>query len=355
MKIRIHPQGASIYLAALAAGVAFASFRGGPVSYAWLFAVLLLLPLSALYLYANCRFLSVYQEIEVHRLVCGEDHKYLAKIENAGPLPIHKMRLRTWNDRCNLYEIADGQELSLGIREMAELRSGISCIYAGSYDIGIKRVTLTDPFSVFTVELDVPYTFRAVVSPQITDIADTVLDLENLFNSTGLKSNRLPEETPGSDLRPYRQGDPLSSINWKVSARLSEWVVRVPDKMDKRTVTILIEAAYVPDQLQDLSFLRKRDYFLEFIVSAAWHFGKQGVPVRLIYPAGKVSEATVDSYESFLDFYNVAADGIFYYSERKFEQIRDLAASVRSVYDKDTWILIREDPGPGESHCIIGG
>ena len=353
MNLRIHPVGAAIYLICLGACVAFASFYGGPVSFAWLNACLLLLPLSALYIFLNYHFLRLYQEIEVHRVVRGEDHKYLAKIENAGPLPIHRMRLRTWDDRCHLYEIENGQEVSLGIYEKKELRSGISCIYAGSYDIGIRKVAFTDPFSVFTVELDVPCTFRAVVSPQITDIADKILDLENLINSTGLKSRRLSEETPGSDLRPYQPGDPLRAINWKVSARLSELVTRVPDKMEKRTVTILVLASYVPDKMQDLEFLKKRDYFLELIVSAAWHFGRQGIPVRLVFPAGKVSESTVDSYESFQDFYAAAADGIFYHSEEEYEKMRKMAADVRSTYDKDTWILIREDPGPGEDACVI--
>ena len=127
--------------------------------------------------------------------------------------------------------------------------------------------------------------------------------------------------------------------------------------MEKRTVTILMLAAFVPDKMQDLEFLKKRDFFLEFIVSAAWHFGRQGIPVRLIYPAGKISELVVDSYESFQEFYGTAADGIFYYSESEYDEMRNLAAdlrsTLRSTYDKDTWILIREDPGPGEDHCVI--
>ena len=111
MNLRIHPKGAAIYLFCLASGVAFASFYGGPVSFAWLNACLLLLPLSVAYILLNYHFLRFYQEIEVHRIVRGEDHRYLAKIENAGPLPIHKMRLRTWDDRCHLYEIEDGHQV----------------------------------------------------------------------------------------------------------------------------------------------------------------------------------------------------------------------------------------------------
>lgn len=345
----------AVYLAALTASVVFASYYGGPASFAWLYSLLLLLPFAALYLFVNYHFLRVYQEIEVHRLIRAEDHHYKIKIENTGPFPIHRMCLRTWNDRCTLYELADGQEVSLGIHEQKELTSGISCTYAGTYEAGVRSVVFSDPFCIFTAELDVPYSFRAVVSPQITDIADEVLDLENLINNTGLKSSRLREDTPGSDLRPYQRGDPLSSINWKVSARLSEWMTRVPDRMEKRTVTIILLAAHVPEKIQTLDYLRKRDRFLEFAVSAAWHFGRQGVPVRLIYPAGKVSESIVDSYESFMDFYSIAADGIFYYSETERKKIMDLAADPRSAYDKDTRILIREDPEPGESSCVIYG
>ena len=282
MKISIHTKGLVSYLFILAAGLVFSSYYGGPFSFAWLYAVLLLIPLSVFYLFMNCRSLRVYQEMEVHKVIRGEDHTYRAKIENAGILPIHRMRLHILDDRCNLYEIRSGRQLSPGIHEKTELTSGISCKYAGAYEIGIDRVSFTDPFSIFTVTLDVPYSFRAIVSPPVTDLAASVLDLENRINHTGLTSIRLNEDTPGSDLRPYQRGDSLHSINWKVSARLSAWMSRVPDRMEKRTVTILMLASNVPKVEQDIEFLRKRDYFLEFAVSAAWHFGGQGVPVRII-------------------------------------------------------------------------
>ena len=266
--IRFHSKGMLLYCAAKAGSLVFSSFYGGPASFAWLYAMLLLIPLSALYIFVNFHFLRIYQEIEVHRPVRGEDHRYRAKIENAGVLPIHAMRLRLCSDRCSLYDIEEGQKLSLRAGESRELVSGISCRYAGSYNIGIHSVSFTDPFALFTVTLPVPYTFRAVVSPPVTDLADRVLDLENRINSSGRRSSRLFEETPGSGMRLYQRGDPMSAINWKVTARLGTPVTRVPDKMEKRTVTILMQAAYAPDREQDLDFLQKRDYFLEFAVSA---------------------------------------------------------------------------------------
>ena len=185
-------------------------------------------------------------------------------------------------------------------------------------------------------------------------MAAKVLDIENLINNTGLKSNRLIEDTPGSDMRAYQKGDSLNAINWKVSAKHNELMVRLPDKMEKRTVTILLEAAKIPDNKEDIEYLKKRDIFLEFVVSAAWHFGEQGVPVRLIYPSGDVKESTVDSRESFMDFYSIVADGIFYGSAKTYDEIQRLSADRRNnVYDNETWIIIREDAKEGESNCII--
>ncbi len=340
MKIRVNKKSLLIYLAALAASVVFASFYGGPVVYAWLYAVLLLVPLAAVYIFLNYKFLRIFQEIEVHRVNRGEDHTFRVILENEGFLPVHRMRIMLFDERCNIYELRTGQEISLGSFEKKELHSGISCRYAGTYYVGLEKIGFSDPFFIFSVELPVSYTFRAVVNPPVTDLANAVLDLENPLNSRGLKSRNLFEDTPGSDMRAYRQGDPLSAVNWKVSARLNELTVRVPDRMEKRTVTILAQAARVPDNRQDIEFLRRRDYFLEMLVSAAWHFAEQGVPVKLIYPAGKVSETVVDSYRSFMDFYATAADGIFYSSEEEFAKMEDLANGRGNVYDDGAWILI---------------
>ena len=107
MKITIIKKGLIIYLAALVAGIIFASFYGGPVAYAPLFALFLIIPVSIIYIVLNYAFLRVYQEVEVHKLTKGEEHKYRALVENAGFLPIHNMEIGTFKSRCNLYEIPD--------------------------------------------------------------------------------------------------------------------------------------------------------------------------------------------------------------------------------------------------------
>ena len=333
--------------------IVLASFYGGPISFVPLYALLLLIPVSITYIFANYRLMSLYQEIEVHKVSKGENHNFRAFIENSGILPIHKMALTTYADRCDLYEIQNGALVCLDAKDKTELSSQISCRYAGAYNIGIEKVSFADPFNIFSVDIDVPYTFRAIVRPRITDIANKALDLENLINSTGLTSTNQLEEIPGSDMRSYQKGDALSSINWKVSARFSEMMVRLPDPMEKRHVTILMIASNIPEIEWDTEFLKKRDYFLEFAVSAAYHFGNQGVPVEIIYPSGDIRHSIVNSYDSFLEFYNVVADSIFYSSNSVVTQLQSLIGEKRDSYGADTWIILRENCKDPMDFCSI--
>ncbi len=354
MKLTVNVKVLLVYLAALIAGIVFASFYGGPVAFAPLFALLLMIPVSGFYIYLCYKALRVFQEVEVHKLTKGEDHKYRAVIENAGFLPIHNLAVGLFKDRCTLYEIPNKLTLSLDIQEKKELSSGINCRFAGAYDVGIENVSFQDPFHIYAVQLDIPYSFRAIVRPRITDIAGRDMDLENLFNSRGQKSAILFEDTPGNDLRPYQKGDSSGLINWKVSARLSKLMVRVPDRMEKRTLSIVMNAENLPERLQDTDFLIRRDYLLEFVVSAASLFGDQGIPLKIVYPAGSIREDNVDSHDSFMDFYNTVSDGIFYSSDAEFNRLTDLIRTLRESKNGDsTWIIITENPKEGENFIDI--
>ena len=353
MRIAFHKKGLCLYLLFLIASLVFSSFFGGAVSFVWLYALLLLLPVSFFYILINYKFLSIYQTMEVHKVLKGDEHEFTLALENDGFLPVHRMKLSTYVDRCVLKDIEDGAEVSLDPFKRKELTSGLSCRYAGAYDVGAGFVSFTDPFNIFTLRFKVPYNFRAIVSPRITDVGEKVVDIENIVNSTGLKSTVQNEDIPGSDMRAYEKGDPISAINWKISAKLGDLVVRLPDKKEKRTLTMILEAADVPEIKWDTQFLKDRDRFLELIVSCAFNFAGQGVPVKLIYPSGTIREKTVNSYESFLEFYNTVADGIFYSSDAEVDKLKEMITDRSSIYGDETIILIRERPESGEEYCAV--
>ena len=354
MDVTFKKRGIILYVIVLGGSLTFASFYGGSLAFVWLYAILLLIPISIFYTILNYQFLRIYQEIEVHKVTRGEVHRLRAVIENSGVLPIHYMGIFTYTDRCQLNDITDGMRISLDGFEKKELTSGIICKYAGAYNVGIEKISLSDPFGLYQVTIDIPYTFKAVVNPPVTDIAFSVLEIENLINSMGLKSERQYEEIPGSDVRPYQKGDTFNSINWKVSAKAGELMVRLPDKMEKCPVTMVLLADKNPGSRLDIDYLKKRDFFLEFIISAAWHFADLSVPVHIIYPSGQIMERNVNSYESFMEFYNLVGDGIFYSTDMIYEQLKSRASGENGHgYENSTWILIKENPEPGEEFYNI--
>jgi uncharacterized protein (DUF58 family) len=356
MSIRLSKKGCAAYIIALISAVVFASFYGGLLPFLLLYAVLLLIPVSIIYIVLNYRFLSVYQELDSHRIVKGESHDFTVSLDNTGILPIHDMKMILHSDRCDFDAIRDKAKISLKAKQSVKLKAKAVCLYGGAYDVGLKSVGFSDPFGIIGIELNVPYTFRAVVAPKITEIAGTYMDIENLRNSIGMKSTVNNEEIPGNDMRLYVPGDPIRSINWKVSARLDKYVVRIPDRMDTRRITLILEPVNMSAVVQDTEFLRRRDYFLEFCVSAAWYFASRGLPVKIVYPSGKITEKQIDSHESFREFYIDVAGGMIYRSEDERDRMHKLAQERRQTgYGEETNVIICEDEWPGEDFCTVAG
>lgn len=355
-RININIRNFIIYLMILIASVVFASFCGGLLPYVLLYGMFLLLPVSTLYIILSFAFISVYQELDVHRLVKSERHRLSVSLENTGLLPVHDVELILFIDRCDFDGIHDGETISLDPKEKKLLEAKTSCLFAGSYDVGLKGLRFNDAFRIFSISFNIPYSFKAIVSPKITDIADRYLDIENILNSTGHKSRMRYEEIPGNDLRSYYPGDAISKINWKVSARLGDLYVRVPDKLDTRIISLYLEPVNTQEKLKDTDFLKRRDFFLEFAVSAAYYFAGRGIPVHLIYPAGKITEKTIDSYEGFHEFYNDASAGISYRSDDEHDRMHKLIQERRYAGDgSETRVFILEEAWGSGDFCVIAG
>ena len=354
MSIRFNKIGLIVYLVIVTACVVFASFYGGLFPFVLLYGSLLLLPVSFLYTLLNYHYLFIYQALDGNRVVKGDPHVLTLTFENTGILPVHNMELILHSDRCSCADIKDGDLISLQPQSRKGIKTKVICLYGGTYDIGLKRVGFSDAFGIYSVLFTVPYYCRAIVSPKITDLADAVMDIENITNSTGSKSDIKTEEIPGNEMRDYYPGDPYKTINWKVSARLNRLTVRIPDKLDTRSVTLILEAVNVPEKDWDTDYIRRRDHFLEFAVSAAWFFTKRGLPLNIIYPSGKITEIHIASYEDFLGFYNDVSGGISYRSDDEKERMHRLTQERRqSGYGDETRVIITEDFWPGEDFCFI--
>ncbi|MBQ4293028.1 MAG: DUF58 domain-containing protein [Lachnospiraceae bacterium] len=286
-----------IYIALLAGAFAFASFYGGALPYALLFFLLLYPVFALLHRVYTDLALRVFHELSKRRVEKYEEAEYRLVLENRGPFPIHGLKLSYEEDFCLLPKKEDCISLMPGQRLSFMLP--LSCKYAGTYPIGLTSYSISDPFSLFVFRFRTPAEFRAIVRPRVTDVAEKELIAERERSKSGAKHPFLHESIAGTDLRAYQNGDSVRAIHWKNYARTGELMVRKPDEQELSGVHVFLDSLDPEDGDFDVP---QRDLFLEYAVSLAHCFLKQGRSIDFCYPAGDLKRMMIASWKDFLSF-----------------------------------------------------
>ncbi len=298
-------QGLLPYLALLGGAVIWASFYGGTLPFLMLYTVLILPVASGVYLFYAWRSLHFYQKLPTHKATKGEEVPYQLSVENTGILPIVSVAMLLENERCSVKGIGEEVRLSLKPGERVGFTSQMTCLYAGAYEIGVRTFLMEDCFHLFMLRLKAPTDFRVFVRPRITDMAESMMDLEEIRNQVEIPNSRLFENTLGNDLRKYQKGDSLKAIHWKNYARSGQLLVRMPEPKQIRHIHVFL----IPkESSQALSDIKLRDRFLEMAVSIADYFCTRNRPVSFHLPKGGMQFVTVDSYGTFREFYDALPD-----------------------------------------------
>ncbi len=306
-----------------------------------LFSMLFYLPISAVYILVSNHFFQVYQELPSRRVMKNEEQPYSLTIEDAGFFRINDAGLLTEEVLATTLLKAE-KVVNLTPNERVVINGNVCCKYAGTYNVGLISACFQDPFGIFGAVFQVPAPYRVTVMPMITDMANKVLDFENLKNSSRIRSLVLKEPIPGNEFRPYREGDPIKSIHWKASAAAGELISRTPDTLELRKIALVLIAENKASGNSDPEFIKRRDYFLEFAVSAAYYYAQKGESIQILYPRGELKNIQVASLGSFSEFYEDIAKGPFYNRESDMEKLAKESESMAENEQDSIIITVRE-------------
>ena len=306
MKIKPYRLSLLIYGVLFIASLIWISLKGGTLPYMTFYTVLCLPFVSILYVGIVNLTIRFHQEMLSHKVTKGELSSYRVRVENVGFLPFVRITLLFETRLASLPGLSAEQEISLSPNDRWEQSTELICRYAGTYNIGITAYRMEDCFHLFRIERPIPTPFRAIVRPRLPEDGGLLPELDAIRNLLEMQT-QLTESTLGSDLREYQQGDSPRRIHWKNSARAQKLLTRLPEPKEMQ----LIQLVMIPlPQTQEFSDVIRRDRFLETAVSVAYDFCRQKKEAVFYYPKGRILRKTVDSFESFWDFYENLPDEI---------------------------------------------
>lgn len=109
--------------------------------------------------------------------------------------------------------------VGLGIRQSIRWTTSGVCQRRGVYTLGPLRLTMGDPFGLFTVQLLYDYVDTFVIYPPIAALPPLVAPRGSARGTGRANIRSLDLTTNASTVRGYVPGDALNRIHWKTTAR----------------------------------------------------------------------------------------------------------------------------------------
>ena len=289
-----------IYLLLLFAVTVNVSNRGGAFSYVLFYSVLLYIPVSLIHMLYTIRALKIYQETSDKLIPKNAPVDYQLSIENAWIIPISEVEFSYNQDITFFAEDFTVRTFSLLPKGKEDVNTRMTFRYAGSYDAGIESYYIRDIFGIIRLKKKVKIPVRVHVLPVISDVARNELEHLNNRKNGNLFSMNTLENNLGNDVRKYVEGDSINTIHWKLYARTGDMYSRLPEHQDSEMVSLVLVTIVSDSSLESI---KRRDVFLEYMISVCEYFGMKKKPLMVMYNYAGVRSFLIDSPVSFREFY----------------------------------------------------
>ncbi len=201
---------------------------------------LLLAVLIFSYLWSRIAFwrLSILREIPELRLQVGQTLREWLVLRNPSFLPKLWIEVR---DGGTLPNRQVGSVLSIPSRAERRWRRRTLCTARGLYHLGPLTISASDPFGLFTREIEAGERFDLLVYPQIVELREFPLPALELPGGT-VTRRRSFQSTPNvTTVRDYLPGDSLNRVSWRATAHHQKLMVKEFDLDPVADVWIVLD------------------------------------------------------------------------------------------------------------------
>lgn len=283
------------------------SFYGGTVSYGFFFGVTILPFISWIYLFfVYCRF-RIYQEVENRNMVCGNATPYYFVLQNDDFFAFSSVSVRLFSSFSYVEQIPDGIEYELLPGDKFTYRTKLVCKYRGEYEVGVKKIVITDFFRLFQLSYTPSSPIKALVRPKIVHVEElrSITDITAILQRDAF-ALQTEMDVP---VRDYMQGDTLRSIHWKATAREQKLKVRTRIGEQKQGISVICDTKrYSHD---NRIYLPLENRILEVMLALGIFFAERNVTFTAYYGQRGIVSHHVDSIRDFEAFYGKTSEMIF--------------------------------------------
>ena len=233
------------YVLAMALCVFFALYMSAPAGWTF-FYTLAAAPLFSLILLAVTFFtspLEITASSDSSMVYKNEEFSYKIRIRNKGIIPVPAILIKT-----NIPD-EDGKIISASVytKGQTEISLGCRAVRWGPMKLEITEIRLSDFLNLISLPIyrnDGRYTSSVRVFPDIPDVpCDSPLirsAAENIRFNDDCEDTKESDSfgftggMPGYTHREYVEGDPIRRINWKLSSKKDNYMVRLDDETRER-------------------------------------------------------------------------------------------------------------------------
>lgn len=299
-----------IYFIFLIGSAVLVSFRGGNIPYLLFYFALLIPALALTYsIYVYFRF-KIVQEVS-RTVVKAKEVPYRLILANEDFIPFTDITLHYFSDMVTIRESKNIHNLCLLPHQVMRVDTKMYCKYRGTYQVGVKSVSVTDFLGLFTITYPMVTQVRLTAMPRILPLELLKTELQKKDPKNTLFSVSKLQELPDYELRPYRPGDQQKYIHWKNSAKTGELLVRKQMPEELFETVIIADLSPIPGDTEIR--LQAEDNIIEAVIAFVHDYYLKQIPVRVVYMQDNdtLKELLINVRTGFERFYETCASLTF--------------------------------------------
>lgn len=208
----------------------------------------------------------------------NKDFYFSIEIKNNGPIACNFVTIQN-GTVSNLIEKYNGEVLSISGFSSKKVKYYINLKQRGIYDLGTFGVELSDLFSIISIKRNINKDCLLKVYPQSVNINRYIGNGNDVMYENDTNIGYREGNNSIKDIRRYIPGDSLKKINWKLTAKSNEFMVKNYENIDGNEINIFLD-------MNKLNYKEDKDGQLEetlidIVASLIQHANKNNVDVNL--------------------------------------------------------------------------